>query len=201
MAYLDRTRRVFLRGAILAAAGTALLVIILYQVGDFGWLEDDAYDARMSLSAKPNTGDPDIVILDVDDPSFNDLKEQFERWPFSRILWSETVKYVSRGKPRAIAFDIMFGGEDSGFEKKDESGNTILKLTGQEIDQEFAANMKAAGNVVIGFTIRAPGKGKMIQPAGLPADSSSTATLLQFGSVLTMACCCAGMATAKLGFA
>ncbi|HTD23163.1 MAG TPA: adenylate/guanylate cyclase domain-containing protein [Terriglobales bacterium] len=160
MAYLDRTRRVFLRGAILAAAGTALLVIVLNQVGAFGWLEDDAYDARMSLSAKPNTGDPDIVILDVDDPSFDAFKQNFGRWPPSRIVWSETVKYLSHGKPRAMVFDVMFSGPDSAFEKKDENQHTTMTVSGEEVDRQFAENMKAAGNVVIGFTISAPGKGK-----------------------------------------
>lgn len=143
MAYLDRMRKNFVRGAVLAGIGTALLVIVSCHFGVLDWLEDDAYDTRMSLSAKPNTGDPDIVILDVDNPSYDVFKEQFGRWPPTRIVWSETVKYLSRGNPRVIVFDVMFGGWDSDFRGR----------TGAQIDQEFGEQMKAAGNVVISFTI------------------------------------------------
>src|SRR5215471_350042 len=115
MSYLDRTRKNFVRGAALAAIGTALLGIALNSFGALDWLEDDAYDTRMSLSARPNTGDPNIVILDVDDPSFAAFKDLFGHWPPTRVIWSETVKYVSRGKPRAVVFDAMFSGPDSGF--------------------------------------------------------------------------------------
>src|SRR5262245_15954321 len=126
MAYLDRTRKNFVRGAVLAGIGTAVLGIALSLFGVLDWLEDDAYDTRMSLSAKPNTGDPSIVILDVDNVSFDVFKEKFGRWPPTRIVWSRTVKYLSGGNPRAIVFDEMFGGEDSDFEI--DKGNETIKL-------------------------------------------------------------------------
>src|SRR5690348_11301897 len=109
MSYLDRTRKNFVRGAALAGIATALLGIILDYFRVLDWLEDDTYDTRMSLSAKPNTGDPNIVILDVDNPSYDVFKDKFGRWPPTRIVWSETVKYLSRGNPRVIVFDVMFG--------------------------------------------------------------------------------------------
>jgi adenylate cyclase len=158
MAYLERTRKNFVRGAALAAIGTALLGIALHYLGALDWLEDDTYDTRMSLSAKPNTGDPNIVILDVDDPSFEVLKQQFGRWPPTRLVWSETVKYLSRANPRAIVFDIMFAGYESDFEKKTDHG--IVKFSGEEIDNKFAASMQAANNVVLAFTISRPGENK-----------------------------------------
>jgi len=142
MAYLDRTRKNFVRGAVLAGLSTALLVLTLNYFDVLNWLEDDAYDTRMSLSAKPNTGDPDIVILDVDNASFDVFKERFGRWPPTRLVWSETLKYLSRGKPRAVVFDIMFGGPDSDFQIRN--------------DAKFAERMRDAGNVVIGFTINKP---------------------------------------------
>jgi adenylate cyclase len=157
MAYLERTRKTFVRGAMLAGIGTALLGIALHYLGALDWLEDDAYDTRMSLSARPNTGDPNIVILDVDEPSFEVIKQQFGRWPPTRLVWSETLKYLSRGKPRAVVFDIMFGGYDSDFEiHKDDS---TVKLTGEEIDNRFAESMRNAGNVVISFTVNKPPQG------------------------------------------
>jgi len=172
MAYLDRTRKNFVRGAVLAAVATAGLMMVLAWKHAFDWLEDDAYDARMSLSAKPNTGDPDIVILDMDNPSFDALKDTFGRWPFTRVIWSQAVKYISRGEPRAIVFDIMFGGPDSDFQKPE--GNNTVTIPGKIIDQNFADNMKAAGNVVIGFTMNKnkPGQGgqmDVIDPAPLEA--------------------------------
>jgi adenylate cyclase len=158
MSYLDRTRKNFVRGALLAAIGTALLGIVLHSLGALDWLEDDAYDTRMSLSARSNSGDPNIVILDVDNPSFDVFKERFGRWPPTRLVWSETVKYLSRGNPRAIAFDVMFGGPDGSFEIP--RGDKVETVSGKAIDERFAQSMQDAGNVVISFTITKPGAGE-----------------------------------------
>lgn len=139
MAYLDRTRKNFVRGSVLAAAATALLIVILYCFHAFNWLENGAYDARVRMAAKPN-GDQRIVIIDIDDASFEQMKEQGWRWPWTRRAWAAILKYLpprdaTTGRPSAVVFDIIFAGNET-----------------QDIDQDLADAMRRAGNVIIGYS-------------------------------------------------
>lgn len=96
------------------------------------WLEAGTYDARVRWTAKP--GDPNIVIIDVDNASFEIMKDKGWRWPWSRIAWAKTVEHISPGGPRAIVFDAIYSGGQS-----------------EDIDGKFAAAMKSSGVVVLGY--------------------------------------------------
>lgn len=133
-AFLDKTRKLFLRGALGAALVSALIVLALSNNRAADWLESGTYDARVRLTAQP-TADPDIVIIDVDDASFDAMKQKGWRWPWTRRAWAATVRHIAPGKPRAIVFDVIFGGRES-----------------EAVDNEFAAEMKSAGNVVLAYT-------------------------------------------------
>src|SRR5256885_2500769 len=135
MPTLDRSRRVFLRGAALAAVGSALLFSVIAGTRPLQWLEDGSYDARVRLSARPDETDKRIVIIDVDNASYNGLQDKLGRWPWSRRVWTEVLRYVSRGSPKAVGFDVMFGGEEN-----------------QQVDQAFAKVIQNAGNVVLAYS-------------------------------------------------
>lgn len=99
------------------------------------WLEEGSYDARTRLSARPADVDKRIVIIDVDNASYNGLQDKLGRWPWSRRVWTEVLRYVSRGGPKGVGFDVMFGGQEN-----------------QQVDQEFARVIQSAGNVVLAFS-------------------------------------------------
>src|SRR5438874_534921 len=135
MPNLDQSRRSFLRGALLAALGSATLMCLIANTRPIQWLEDGSYDARTRLSARPADADKRIVIIDVDNASYNGMQDKLGRWPWSRRVWTEVLRYVSRGGPKTVGFDVMFGGQES-----------------PQVDQEFARVMQNAGNVVLAFS-------------------------------------------------
>jgi CHASE2 domain-containing sensor protein len=56
--------------------------------------------------------DPDIVILDIDEPALAALAPDFGRFPWPRSVMAEIVEGIQAQKPRAIVFDITFSDPD-----------------------------------------------------------------------------------------
>lgn len=133
--YLSQTQKTFQRAALAAALVCALVVLGLSRTRALDWLESGAYDARVRASADPARADKSIVIIDIDNASFDELKDKLGRWPWTRRVWTEVVRYTARGKPKVIVFDAVFGGKES-----------------PEVDDEFASVMGAARNVVLAYT-------------------------------------------------
>jgi adenylate cyclase len=78
-------------------------------------------------------GDRDIVVIDIDNASYGFLVGKLGKWPWTRRVWTELVRYVSRGQPRLILVDILFGGSEPA------------------ADPGFADVLHKAGNVVLPF--------------------------------------------------
>jgi adenylate cyclase len=135
MPKLDKSRRSFLRGALLAAVASAGLMCLIANTRPIQWLEEGSYDARTRLAARPSEADKRIVIIDVDNSSYHGLQEKLGRWPWSRRVWTEVLRYISRGQPKAVGFDVMFGGEET-----------------PPVDQGFAKVIQNAGNVVLAYS-------------------------------------------------
>src|SRR3954468_11057417 len=116
----------------IAAAAAAFFFIVVRDSAPMEWLEAGTYDSRVRVTAKP--GDPNIVIIDIDNASFQIMKDSKGwRWPWSRIVWAKTIDHITPGGPRAIVFDASYGGA------QDENG----------IDDRFAAALKSSGVVVL----------------------------------------------------
>ena len=131
----SNTQKAFLRGVWIAGAVTALLVLAASGTRAFNWLESGTLDVRSRWAAQPRAADPRIVILDIDNASLSGLQEQLGRWPWTRRVWTEVIRYVSRGKPSVMAVDIVFSGKES-----------------DAVDSEFASVIHSAGNVVLGYS-------------------------------------------------
>ena len=137
MAGFKRSRQQFVAGAVAAAIVTAALVLLLSRTAAFRWLESGSYDARVRWTAKPTEADKRIVILDIDNASLDTFTGNgvLGRWPWTRAIWREIVYYLAPGKPRVIAFDSIFAGDES-----------------EQVDKDFAADIKHAGNVVLAYS-------------------------------------------------
>ena len=100
-----------------ALAGLAIIgMFLLHPLTDFGKstftllpkLEGLAYDARLKFTL-PNTGDPQVVIIDIDEKSL----QRMGRWPWSRDKVAKlTTQLFERYGVRAIGFDILFAEPD-----------------------------------------------------------------------------------------
>ena len=96
----------------LAVASCSLLLAALLFVPslmhlDFLWLD------RLTVwRANQHSGDPDIVIIDIDDYSLQALAPTLGRWPWPRATHAELVEWLTRQQVQATAFDIWFSEPD-----------------------------------------------------------------------------------------
>jgi adenylate cyclase len=100
------------------------------QVQFFKQLELLAYDARLKLTL-PNTIDPRIVIIDIDEKSL--VAEG--RWPWNRDKMAQLTRQIfDRYKVKVLGFDVIFSEPDetSGLANLEQLGKNELKA-----DAEF----------------------------------------------------------------
>jgi adenylate cyclase len=100
------------------------------HLGFIGRMENLAYDIRLNVMM-PNTVDPRIVIVDIDEHS---LLEQ-GRWPWSRNKLATMMNQLfDHYKVKVVGFDVVFA------EKDESSGLKTLEKIGREHfagDREF----------------------------------------------------------------
>lgn len=131
-----------------------------YRIGLVERAEAIFYDARLRLSM-PGTGDPRVVILDIDERSLG----QFGRWPWSRDLMAKLMDRLFDGYGVALAaFDVVWAEPDSssGLATLDALAAGRLRddaafrsaygevRTSLDFDGRFAASMKGRP-VVLGY--------------------------------------------------
>lgn len=104
---------------ILLVAATLLIGHILLQNNNslknviwsfFEVAESRTFDYRQSLRVmhKQPTPNKDIVILAIDDASFEMLWDKYGEWPIPREVFGNMINYIEDDKPQAIIFDLMF---------------------------------------------------------------------------------------------
>ena len=97
------------------------------------WLHfTEAFSNRVAdffqrVQVKDLKGDPDIVIVAIDEQSITGMAEYAGRWPWPRSVYGEVVTAISAQKPKAIVFDIMFGEPDTDRPESDQHFNQVLR--------------------------------------------------------------------------
>lgn len=73
-------------------------------------MEDRTFDIRQSILA--NSGirqhNKDIVIIAIDDASYEYILDKYGEWPLRRDVYAKTVDFIEKNNPTSIAFDLMF---------------------------------------------------------------------------------------------
>ncbi len=92
-----------LGGAITWAA--ALVAVWLGSTASLENLELKSYDVRFALRGSLPVTNDDIVIVAIDQQSFDDLAQ---RWPFPRPLFAQLIDKLMRAQARLIVFDVLF---------------------------------------------------------------------------------------------
>jgi len=126
MKKIDRTKAGYF---ILAAFVVALFLFFSYS-RVFDEFEYSTFDLRYKLRA-PQSADKNIVIIQVDDTSIEEIGE----WPFPRKFHTLLVKALKSAGARTVIFDIFFSEPKEG-------------------DEEFAAAVKEAGNVYMPYVFQ-----------------------------------------------
>jgi len=119
-----------LGGKPLHAAAALLLAAALVEIG---WLhaldriEGLVSDAFVRIHARGLAPDPDIVIVDIDEPSLALMEKDAGRFPWPRVVYGDLVTGIEAQKPRAIVFDIVFAEQDKRDPDFDRAFNRALK--------------------------------------------------------------------------
>jgi diguanylate cyclase (GGDEF)-like protein len=71
-------------------------------------MENKSFDVRQNLIASYKKVDKNIVIVSVDERSYEYLLEKYGEWPISRNIYADVIKYLEKQNPAVVAFDLMF---------------------------------------------------------------------------------------------
>ncbi|MTW04394.1 CHASE2 domain-containing protein [Duganella ginsengisoli] len=75
-------------------------------------LENNVLDWMVRTQARGKVPSPDIVVVNIDDPSLARMQDVAGAWPWPRAVHAELVAGLQRQQPRAIVFDISFVERD-----------------------------------------------------------------------------------------
>jgi len=144
---------------VLIGIGAAAIVLGLAHAGLLDTAELKLYDWRMRLAADPAAVNRDIVLVEINDLSIRDLEPVAGRWPWPRVLQSNLIDFIARGKPRVIAYDVILTEQTRGtFPFLDHD------WTGAESDAALVKSVRNAGNVILLANSVDPGTGVTQQP-------------------------------------
>lgn len=79
------------------------------------------YDAQLSLWSRPAADD--IIIIEIDDQSLNDIG----KWPWSREVHARLINQVQREQPAAIGLDLILSEPDNYEPQSDELLSEAIK--------------------------------------------------------------------------
>src|SRR2546430_16728139 len=103
-----QTQRAFRQGVYLAVALSAALGLALQFSWPGEWLENGAFDRRARWTARPETAEPRIVIIDIDNASIDELQNKLWCWPLPRQVWTGTLRYGSKVEACVIVIYVAF---------------------------------------------------------------------------------------------
>ena len=91
--------------------GIFISVLKVTHIYDFlGMVENKTFDFRQKLqvSSKVNKTNKDIVLVTIDDASYEYLIDKYGEWPLPRNVYADLINYMEAQNPKSITFDLMF---------------------------------------------------------------------------------------------
>lgn len=106
-------------------------------VNFFNDSENKSFDYRQSLLVKHRHLKPnkDIMIVAIDDGSYEYILDKYGEWPISRGIYSKIIDRIEQDKPKAVIFDLMF---IKSF-KSDAKSDNLLANTMNKYDNIYTA--------------------------------------------------------------
>jgi len=100
--------------AVALGLASGLLVLAAERLGWLDTLENKSLDWRFRRFTVAGRADPNIVIIALDDFSFESdvMLDNFGRWPPRRKLYAGLVHYLNEWGARVIGLDLVFQGAD-----------------------------------------------------------------------------------------
>ncbi len=111
-----------------------LATFVLLAQAELNWLhgaltlENRLADLFVRQQAQGLASDPEIVIVNIDDPSLARMQEVAGNWPWPRSVHGELVRGIAKQRPKAIVFDIQFTERDQYRPESDRLFNDALDV-------------------------------------------------------------------------
>ena len=128
----------------------------------FSTTEAKTFDLRQRYLSKFRKTSDQIIILSIDNKSFEYLTKYFGYWPMPRSVYVDMADYIEEQNPKVLAIDIQFVGEwnnrpqddialAESFEKYDNMFSAIFfddkeKETPQNIPEKHSTNLSLESN-------------------------------------------------------
>ncbi len=93
---------------ILAAVFFALFAFLVLRGSFLDAVENRTFDLRQNMLARTKTPDKNIVIVTVDEASYEYILDTYGEWPLPRDVYAKMINRLQAQGPRIIAFDLMF---------------------------------------------------------------------------------------------
>ena len=111
--FSNKKLNVFLLSLALFAIIFSVMVVFVKNTGVNEFMttmESNSFDLRQQLLAnsKVDKVNKDIMIVTIDDASYEYLHEKYGEWPLPRSVYANMVNYIEKQNPKVIAFDLMF---------------------------------------------------------------------------------------------
>lgn len=111
--FLNKKIKILLFSFVFFAIIFCALVVFVKNTGVNEFMttmEDNSFDLRQKVlaSSKKDKVNKDIVILTIDDASYEYFHEKYGEWPLPRSVYANLVNYLEKQNPKVIAFDLMF---------------------------------------------------------------------------------------------
>ena len=92
-----------------------LLFVLLFWLGHFtifknliDKIEQNSFDIRQTIISSGKENNKDIVILAIDDETYEYIMDKYGSWPISRKTWSDIINTIEIANPKYIVFDLLF---------------------------------------------------------------------------------------------
>lgn len=93
-------------------AVTMFVLSVVIEKGNsenfFKSVELKSFDLRQSIISDKKKVSDDIVILTVDDESYEYLIDKYGEWPIPRAVYADILNYVENQNPAVVGFDLLF---------------------------------------------------------------------------------------------
>ncbi len=92
-------------------------------------MENRSFDIRQEYisSVGLRAHNNDIVIVAIDDASYEYILEKYGEWPLDRTVYAKLTNYIESQSPKSIAFDLMFVKSIKSSENSDKALVDIFK--------------------------------------------------------------------------
>lgn len=130
------------------------LVFAVVIIADYRWsglaniIDQRGGDVLLRLHAAQRPVSDDVVIVDIDQRSLEEMNAVAGSWPWPRSVHGELLDHIARQRPKAVVFDLLFNE---------------LDVFRPEHDAAFADAVARHPTTYLGLTLNSDGQGA---PAG-----------------------------------